>query len=401
MALFAVLAAVLAGFVGLVIDGGRVASQQQLARNAADGAALTGAYAIGVQGTTLATATSRSQQVLTAVGLPTGDLTLAYLDVNGSPTSTPANVATVQATVVDNQRTFFLSALGVTTFQVSAVTQASTGLGGTGFSCAMCVMAGAGTTFLGMDTSVTNVTGGPVIVNSTGSPNIQLDSSASFTAPSITIAGGSYSLGSGATISPTPVTGSAVADALSSVPAPSVSGSPVNYTSPGGSTTISPGIYSGINADGTSLTLNPGIYVLTGLFQINSGSVTGSGVMIYLTCSSYPTPCASGGSGGYFDFSRTTDISLSPPTSGTYAGLTVFADRNNNATNIVDDNNPTVTGTWYTLKMPFSQTSGGKTLKFGQFIAPSITLDKGTSMTVNYVPSQSYGAPSGGVKITQ
>ena len=48
----------MAGFVGLVVDGGEGANEQQIVRNAADGAALAGAYSIG-KGSTIASATTR------------------------------------------------------------------------------------------------------------------------------------------------------------------------------------------------------------------------------------------------------------------------------------------------------------------------------------------------------
>jgi hypothetical protein len=402
MALFAVLSAVLAGFVGLVIDGGRLTSQQQLVRNAADGAALAGAYAIAGQGAGLATASALAQQVMSADGLPAGDLTMAYLDSGGSPTSAPASVATVRATVVDNQPTVFLSALGLKIFQVSAIANASTGLGG-GASCGICVMAGTGTTVnVGFFAQLT-VTGGPVNVNSTATPNINLNFFASLTAPSITIAGGAYSAAFGATITPVPVSGPALADPLAAVPAPSVSGPAVSYTAPPGTATISPGVYSAINAGGASLTLNPGVYVLTGPLAISSGLVTGSGVMLYLACASYPTPCASGASGGHIQQDGGSTLQLGPPTSGTYSGLTVFADRNNSATNTFNVATVNATGTWYTLAMPLNQTGFFETASFGQLILPSLSVASVAGLagfSASYVPAQSYGGSGGGVRLT-
>jgi Flp pilus assembly protein TadG len=399
VAFFAVLATVLAGFVGLVIDAGKVASQQQLIRNAADGASLAGAYAIARQGAGLAGATALAQQVLVGNGVPTGDLTMTYLDSGGLPTGTPGSVATVRATVVDSRPTYFLSTLGITSVQVSATSEASTGLGG-GASCGICVMAGTGTTLaLGWVAQAT-VSGGPVNVNSTSTPNINLLPFSSLTAPSITIAGGSDSVGFGATITPTPVSGPALADPLAAVPAPSVPGPAVSYTAPPGTATISPGVYSAINAGGVSLTLNPGVYVLTGPLTISSGLVTGSGVMLYLACSSYPAPCASGQSGGSIQQDGGSTLQLSPPTSGTYSGLTVFADRNNSATNTFNVATVTVTGTWYTLRMRLNQTDLGETVGFGQLIVPSLSIASIAGFSASYVPAQSYSGSGGQVRLT-
>lgn len=177
--LVAILSGVLAGFVGLVIDGGQVVAQQQLARSAADGAALAGAYAIARQGASLPAATSLARQVVSQDGLPVADLTLTYLDSTGAVTANAASTANVRAVVTDARSTYFISVLGIRSVQVSATAQASTG------PCAMCVMPASRTSLTIGASSTGTVTGAPLVVNSTASPNIQLNSSAALSAPSI------------------------------------------------------------------------------------------------------------------------------------------------------------------------------------------------------------------------
>jgi len=58
LVLAAILMTVLVGFTGLAIDGGEATAQQELVRNAADGASLAAAYGVGVRGDTLAAATA-------------------------------------------------------------------------------------------------------------------------------------------------------------------------------------------------------------------------------------------------------------------------------------------------------------------------------------------------------
>src|SRR6202030_4123460 len=53
LVLAALLITALTGFVGLAVDGGEAANEQQIVRSAADGAALAGAYSIG-KGSTIA-----------------------------------------------------------------------------------------------------------------------------------------------------------------------------------------------------------------------------------------------------------------------------------------------------------------------------------------------------------
>jgi len=197
------------------------------------------------------------------------------------------------------------------------------------------------------------------------------------------------------TITPAPVTGSAVADPHAAAPAPSVAGSAVAYTAPTGTPSITPGVYSQIDVGtGAVLTLAAGVYVLTGPIDMSGGSISGSGVMIYLACSVYPAPCPAGTSGAAFDITGGS-LNLSPPTSGTYAGMTVFADRNNVAPNAVGSATVTVTGTWYTIGMALQQTHPGDTLHLGETDVASVAIKVSTVLTVTYVQSQSFGGGSG------
>jgi hypothetical protein len=165
----------------------------------------------------------------------------------------------------------------------------------------------------------------------------------------------------------------------------------VAYTAPTGTPTIAPGVYSQITVGtGTALTLSPGVYVLTGPISMTAGSISGSGVMIYLACSTYPTACPAGGSGALFDLTGGT-LTLSPPTSGTYSGMTVFADRNNGASNDFSRAAVTVKGTWYTIKMAFAQTHPNDTLSLGETDAATVAVANGSTLNVTYVAAESYG----------
>ena len=218
--LFALLSIVLVGFVGLVIDGGEVAAQQQLVQSAADGSALAGGYGVAQPGATVGSATTLAQNVLRNLGLATGDLSIAFLDAGGGATTTPAAVKTVQATVSDSKPTFFLKVLGVNSTQVSARASAAAGAVQ---GCVLCVL-GSGTTVVeGVGAGIT-VSGGSAVIDSTASPNLLLNDNAHFSATSVTIVGGGYQLGQSATITPVPALGNAVADPFAALPVPSVGG---------------------------------------------------------------------------------------------------------------------------------------------------------------------------------
>ena len=93
--------------------------------------------------------------------------------------------------------------------------------------------------------------------------------------------------------------------------------------------TIGPGIYPSISVSGSAkLTMTAGIYVIDGggLTVSGAGSLTGSGVMIYNAGSNY-----NGGTGSTFGGITLSSgsFSLSPPTSGTYARVSIFQSSDN------------------------------------------------------------------------
>ena len=82
---------------------------------------------------------------------------------------------------------------------------------------------------------------------------------------------------------------------------------------------------------GATLTLEEGVYVVTGDagFRVrNGGRVLGGGATIYLACDGYPAPC-DGESGSRFRLDDGGEFLASPPATGEYAGLSIFADRGN------------------------------------------------------------------------
>jgi Flp pilus assembly protein TadG len=402
LVLSALLITALIGLVGLVVDGGEAANEQQIVRSAADGAALAGAYSIS-KGSTIAAATTLAGQVLVAVPLPAGDLTMTYLDSSGAVTAVAASVTNVRATVVDNHTTYFIEALGVPTLRLTATAEASTGSSsGVSAACAVCVMAGTGTGFREFDNGSDVITGGPLQVNSSSGSALRQGDDASLTAPSISVVGG-VTKGNG-TITPTPTTGvSAIADPLAAIPVPVVAGAAASFTAPGGTSTLSPGVYSTVTVNtGSTLTLSPGTFVITTQLNVNGGTLMATGVTIFLTCTTYPTACGSGALGGYITVGSGS-FTLSPPTSGPYFGLTVFADRNNVSRNTFSSSTATVSGTWYTLAMALADISGDDTLSFGQLVVASISLRDNVVFSAARSATQAYGTGGGGgstVKLT-
>ena len=155
-----------------------------------------------------------------------------------------------------------------------------------------------------------------------------------------------------ASLTPAPVTKlPGVPDPLNSLPVPSTSGL-TNYGSENLSgnskATIKPGIYNQITVSGNaSLAMSAGLYIIEGGgFQVSvNASVTGTGVTLYNTGSKFPN---SGGTFGSINLSGNSSISLSPPTTGSYAGILFLQPAaNTQALNFSGNAMAGVTGTIY------------------------------------------------------
>ena len=88
---------------------------------------------------------------------------------------------------------------------------------------------------------------------------------------------------------------------------------------PNGKTyTLSPGTYCDKTLSG-NITLNPGVYIMRGttIKPGGNGSLTGQGVTIFLMESAQ------------IYINANEKVNLSPPTSGPYAGITIFQDHGN------------------------------------------------------------------------
>ncbi|HEY2445355.1 MAG TPA: TadG family pilus assembly protein [Rhizomicrobium sp.] len=180
-------------------------------------------------------------------------------------------------------------------------------------------------------------------------------------------------------------------DPYSSVAAPT-SGSGVCRTVPQLPATLPAGYYcNGLSISG-SATFSPGVYYVDGNFAIQgNGTVTGTGVTFYVTKK------------GTTYIAGTSTVTLSAPTSGTYAGILFFGDRtatNSNSNQIVGTSSSTLTGVLYfpTQQLTYSGNSGGP-MTCTQLIADMITMTgsttvsnscSGTGVKTFYSPGQTY-----------
>jgi len=332
-------------------------------------------------------------------GTPTG--TVDFYDTTTSTDLTPGGV-----TLSSGTATFSTTSLAVGSHIVQVTysgdtncltSSASTGSIMIGQSIIVLDPSAGGALSLSGNASI-SLTGG-VYVDSSSSSALSANGNAAVKASVIDVTG-RVSKSGNASFSPAPATGAAtVPDPLASLALPSTSGL-TNYGSESlsgnSSATIRPGIYSQISVSGNgTLILNSGVYIVEGGGFTVSGnaSVSGSGVMIVNAGSAYPS---TGGTYGSITLSGNGSCKLSPPTTGTYAGIVIFQTRDNSKALTLSGNASGMTGTVYAPAAPLAE-SGNAQLNAaiiantvaisGNGIANTLTLAS-PSGTVAYTPAQ-------------
>ena len=86
----------------------------------------------------------------------------------------------------------------------------------------------------------------------------------------------------------------------------------------GGNGTLTADCYKNLSLDHATVAMSPGLYVLTGNPSFNSSTITGSGVTIYVPQGATPP-----------NLNNTTNVVLSPPSSGNYAGVLYYQSPSN------------------------------------------------------------------------
>jgi len=272
--------------------------------------------------------------------------------------------------------------------------------------CALCLLGPSGLTLSLNGSGSFNVTDSPgsgnagIVVDSSSSPAAKIiGGSGSITAPSIGVVG----TASGSGFQPTPTHIQPVGDPLGYLvpptPATTTVGPDISLT--GGNQIIPPGNYNNISVGGNgTLTMESGTYFITGAFTVGgTGGASvqqAGGVLLYFTCSSggQIVACASGGqSGGSLSLGGTGTMDFEPMTTGPYANLTVFQDRNDNAgMSLSGTPGLTLNGTLYAKDAALSLNGTGGTIG-SLIVVNSAAISGHGSVTVNYNASQNVTLP--------
>jgi hypothetical protein len=347
------------GVLGLVTDLGWGYYRKAAAKAAAQAAALASAQAAlasaggGLNCTSAGVSCQTSYQCPTTLTVPGDDLQngCLYAKDNGfqviaggaqnvlmsGGTGVPPTVAGLNssywatARVSETQPQMFSAVLGNRTATVSA--RATAIITPDARDC-IYIMDPSSSGSLNMTGTSSLVSSCGVYINSSSGSALDGVGTATLSAGAIDIVGGSSFHG---TLNPNPPsTGVAVqSDPLWYLPAPNTTSMVVRSTNrfkvdDWDVTTLLPGIYEdGIEVKNGTAIFSPGIYVIKGggIKTENSNStITGTGVMIYNTCSS-PGICGSSSDYKGFSLSANSIVSLTAPVTGTYAGILIMEDR--------------------------------------------------------------------------
>jgi hypothetical protein len=227
-----------------------------------------------------------------------------------------------------------------------------------------------------------NVSGGYVYVNSSSSSALTATGNAKVSATATFIAG-SDSLTGNASVAGALVTGAdALKDPLSWLPPPSPNTLPIASSSAvslssNSTRTLDPGVYqNGISLSGNAqVTLNPGIYYIAegGLSLSGNASLTGLGVLIYNASTKSGISLSGNGA-----------VKLTPNTSGTYTGITIYQNRSSNAAVSLSGNGSMdIRGTLYMANAPLTLSGNSQLPTLGSLdVADTISVSGNGSVVV-------------------
>lgn len=179
-------------------------------------------------------------------------------------------------------------------------------------------------------------------------------------------------------------------DPLRNLPEPNKSDYSLQGSGPkhfsNGNRTLQPGIYhGGITITGqANVTMEPGIYYMDGGgFSFGGqGNLVANGVMIFNAPSGPSDNISLSGSNG-------GSVVMTPPTSGTYKGLTLFQQRSaTNDMNISGNGTFSVSGTFYTANSLLNVTGNGEAQIGSQYISRLADLNGTGSLRIDYKPDQ-------------
>jgi len=407
--LFAIMMLALLFAVGLAIDAGQLYSAKRTEQEAADAAAFAGAVVLYQQGT--------GTEAITAAR--TDALTNGYVSGGGCTLSSPGSCydAATQTTVSVYWPPVSGTYVGnIKHVEVQITRQVKTSLvpaeaafnpvrargvaGSEPLNNGYAIMAlDRGNTcdaFEASDNGDLHLTGGGILVNSTCSTAASNDQNTAsrFTIQSpypLDVNGGATGHWNDIGI-PVNTGHNQIPDPFAGFPKPAITGLPICNSLAAcqdGSGNQIPGIYTtnfGGNGN-TDLTMNPGIYILkAGMDTGGNNAITGNGVFIYNTYSTYPSAPGASPNCQEVNLQGNAISTLSAQTTGTWANLLVYQDPACSTSMRIGGNGTFLgTGSIYIPSAQFTFEGNPSTLNGSQLIARTVNIQNG-NITINYNP---------------
>jgi Putative Flp pilus-assembly TadE/G-like len=384
------------GIVAIALDGSLLLDQRRGVQAAADAAALAAAIDLYKNYLTNngldpnGTARASGFSVAAANGY-NNDGKRSLVDIHVPPGSGifAGKPGYAEALIVLNQERGFSQIFGSGSIQVKARAVAGGLL--KPLDKGIILLDPTGVSLNAVGNAVLDVTSGAIVVDSTNSAAGTLVGNAIITAPTIDFGGtpgyslsGNAKFGAGTTVASSQP---AVVDPLAYLQPPNPSSFPLQSSSTLKITgknpvTLNPGLYiGGISISGQgNVTMNPGIYYLQagGFSDTGQGSLLGNGVMLY-----------NDNGGGTINISGQGQVTISPPTSGPYQGISIFQDRSSSAAiSVTGNGNTNITGTFYAANALLNIKGNGTGNNIGsQYVSYDLKVTGNGDINITYESS--------------
>ena len=407
--LFAIMMLALLFAVGLAIDAGQLYSAKRTEQEAADAAAFAGAVVLYQQGTGVEAITAARTDALTNGYVSGGGCTLSSpgscydaatqttVSVYWPPVSGAyaGNIKHVEVQITRQVKTSLVPAEAAFN-PVRARGVAGSEPLNNGYAIMALDRGNTCDAFETSDNGDLHLTGGGILVNSTCSTAASNDQNSAprFTIQSpypLDVNGGATGHWNDIGIPVNPGHNQ-IPDPFAGFPKPAITGLPVCNSLAAcqdGSGNQIPGIYTtnfGGNGN-TDMTMNPGIYILkAGMDTGGNNAITGNGVFIYNTYSTYPAAPGASPNCHEVNLQGNATSTLSAQTTGTWANLLVYQDPACSTSMRIGGNGTFLgTGSIYIPSAQFTFEGNPSTLNGSQLIARTVNIQNG-NITINYNP---------------
>ena len=209
---------------------------------------------------------------------------------------------------------------------------------------------------------------------------------------------GGFDLGGSGSVDPLPVVEGVPQDNLRPVPIPDCTGLTdwgKKSVNAGQSATLQPGMYESISFKaGASVTLSPGMYCIYGFkgFSGTGGSITGTGVMIYLQDGGFDL----GGNSLVALAAENSPGILVDPSNNDWVGMLIFIDPGNtNGVKLTGTTGTTYTGTIYAVISDCTMNGTGDDIGLlsTQLICNKIKITGAALVSIEYDEAKVYSLP--------